>query len=50
MLSACAAGLRVNPFNPSLHQMLATAASETGDLTNAIIHLQIALEVEAEMA
>jgi Flp pilus assembly protein TadD len=46
VLDACAQGLRVNPFNPQLHHMLATAAVETGDITNAIAHLEIALELK----
>jgi tetratricopeptide (TPR) repeat protein len=38
-LDVCQQGLRVNPFSPELHYFLAAAFTETGDATNAALHL-----------
>ena len=46
VIEVCQQGLRVDPFNPTLHHSLAIAAAETGDLTNAAVHLRLALALK----
>src|ERR1035441_4245187 len=46
VIEACEQGLRVDPFNATLHRSLAIAEAETGDLTNAVIHLRLALALK----
>ena len=46
MIEVCQQGLRVDPFNPEVHHLLAVAAAQTGDLTNAVVHLRLALKLK----
>jgi tetratricopeptide (TPR) repeat protein len=46
--AACQEGLGVNPFSPELHYFLAAAMAETGDMTNAAVHLQFVRELKRQ--
>ncbi len=49
-IEACRQGLRVDPFNPTLHHTVGISLAETGDLTNAVAHLRLAVALKPTWA